>query len=612
MQSSEGNGVKEAPMPVETSKAANSPLATFNSEGRYLELEFDGSPPTLKRLEFRYNKDWHPSKLMRSNGQLHWPKVKPAISICFLKYAAWHLSKNQDQFLFGSEEQDRLLAKSLSGAIFGTGGGVRGLFSGHSSKTKEDDPTVIHRVFPAIAGNNKGGRSNRQPVTVAVSKDFLPPKCVRLVWDVRGPEPLTDLKDIHLLTRAIRESLDQENDNNAGLRGTPPNVSVPDHAPKEPARSEDRAPTDESLIIPAIQGLAVEGWNDGVECHQTNLYSKWLNWLSGFTFDQLLSHHRVIELQLRYNLQRSVRRLLLHQGWHARKPSLVRGKVGAEPLFDPTSMSPECREPKLQIRPDQPSKMSLWPGKEIHVIGSIRQITLEYPSKQGINAPEIVGVLTSEIETAYHALEEIFILKAEKMSKVVFSNIYNCLHAALKLRHGFDRGKELVDQCWCCVGDGQFTVYFFCGESLRATAQRLKHPLRQHQFRSPFNMLCALVVQPFPFESTFSRIAAGMKKPLHSTFVKAGYIHTAQAAYDAEVALYSASDFSVHVCKGEGNMMLSVACPRPVTDDVMPEIVKLERVLVRQLNEALKEWSPHISNVSLIAKKTMPHLNQFG
>jgi len=156
------------------------------------------------------------------------------------------------------------------------------------------------------------------------------------------------------------------------------------------------------------------------------------------------------------------------------------------------------------------------------------------------------------------------------------------------------------------VTDGKFCTYFFCGESLRATADRLKQPERQQPFKSPYNLLCSLVVHPFEHETTFSRIAIGIKKPLHFQLVRARYIQEAQAAYDAEVVLYSASDLTVNVCAQSGDMSLTIACPRSIATEVIAESTRLKSAFDCLLVEGFKKWSPYISSVRLLANSTMP------
>jgi hypothetical protein len=119
-------------------------------------------------------------------------------------------------------------------------------------------------------------------------------------------------------------------------------------------------------------------------------------------------------------------------------------------------------------------------------------------------------------------------------------------------------------------------------------------------------LLCSLVVHPFEFETTFSRVAIGIKKPLHFQLVKARYIQEAQAAYDAEVVLYSASDLTVNVCAECGDKTLTIACPKSIADEVIAESTRLKSALDSLLLKGFERWSPYISSVRLLANSTMP------
>ncbi len=261
------------------------------------------------------------------------------------------------------------------------------------------------------------------------------------------------------------------------------------------------------------------------------------------------------------------------------------------------------------ITPKERYSLESCAGREINSIGSIRQLILDYPRGHGISARDIIDTLSGEVDAAYRALEAVFISRVNEVSKSVFGSIYDCLQAGLKAHHGDERGQELFRQCWCGIADGKFSTYFYCGESLRLTAARLKEASRQHDSRSPYNMLCSLVVQPFPFETTFARKAIATKGVLHSPWIKARYIDVAQDAYAAELALYDSADLTVYACALKDEAILSVACPRPIANDVIPEVKKMRYTLHRQLAQGLPDWSPYIVRMQGVATRTL-HLQQ--
>jgi parallel beta-helix repeat protein len=201
------------------SKPSKSP-SPAKQTGRYLRLKFERKPPSLKYIGFRYSSDpaWSLRFYERGNKQnlLNWPDVERAISLCFVGYVKWAVTKSSGPYLFGSEPSAAKFAKQLSGAISQTAHDIHQLFLGFNPK-KNDDPDVTHLVFPAIPGINKSGRVKGKPVWLAIDRTFLPPDCIELFWDELGKEQLVGLRDIKKLANSLREAFTESTPSSAQL-----------------------------------------------------------------------------------------------------------------------------------------------------------------------------------------------------------------------------------------------------------------------------------------------------------------------------------------------------------------------------------------------------------
>jgi hypothetical protein len=187
-------------------QATNPPTASAAKlSGRYLRLKFAGE--SLTRIEFRFNSEsqWKPAFFERGHQQfpLNWPELEPALGLCFLGYVAAHLGEETKPFLFGTDEADSNLARVLSRAIYQTSHDIRNLFYGENPNDSDGD--VTHLVFPYVPGISKSGKSETQPFGIAVGERFLPPDCVEIFLDERGP--LVELGDVQDLAKRIRLSL---------------------------------------------------------------------------------------------------------------------------------------------------------------------------------------------------------------------------------------------------------------------------------------------------------------------------------------------------------------------------------------------------------------------
>jgi hypothetical protein len=178
--------------------------------GRYLRLTYRGDPAYLERIEFRFNSNCIKSYVQRGdeNRPLNWRSVEWGISLCFLGYLDWQLTKKSGRFFFGSENAVAHLAKQLSGAIYQTKHGMHDLFFGMNPENLET--CVTHLVFPTVPGINKSGRSKFKPLMIAIDEHFLPPDCLQILWDRQSSgdsKLLLDVSDIQDLYGRIRKHL---------------------------------------------------------------------------------------------------------------------------------------------------------------------------------------------------------------------------------------------------------------------------------------------------------------------------------------------------------------------------------------------------------------------
>lgn len=176
-------------------------------DGRHLLLKFKDVPPYLDRIEFRFNSSLWPSYFQRGDEKhpLNWPDVEFAISLCFLAYIDWFLSKKPGQFLFGAEKTDARLAKQLSNAIYQPKHEIHDLLYGDTPKMAGNEGDVTHLVFPSVPGISKSGRSESKPFGIIVSEQFLPPDCIEVFWDRKS----SDRSDRLISSRDIRELVGQ-------------------------------------------------------------------------------------------------------------------------------------------------------------------------------------------------------------------------------------------------------------------------------------------------------------------------------------------------------------------------------------------------------------------
>ena len=181
------------------------PHAAAQSEackiGRRLILKFVGEDkPELDRFEFRFKDSTAPVFWQRGD-EIHnfvWTEVPQAFALLFLDYL-WSASLKSSEPFFFRGAKNGSHAASLGDAIHQPKHRIHELFI--ETFPSGGTASCVRRVF---AGDNLHGKANRER-RVSVKADFLPPDCVEVFWDGRGP--LSKPDDVQLLANRIRESL---------------------------------------------------------------------------------------------------------------------------------------------------------------------------------------------------------------------------------------------------------------------------------------------------------------------------------------------------------------------------------------------------------------------
>ena len=167
--------------------------------GRRLRLEFVGEDvPVLHRIEFKPRQDADPDfREQDSKEDFSWSDVPKGISIVILKYLLWDKQGRKGSAYLTGKHRDSLAA-SLGDAITNETGFVE-VFG-------EVLPSGITtpRVKQIFVGENIHGkaRDNRDR-RIRVQESYLPPDCITVYWDARGPKPLFEKKDFELLLERL-------------------------------------------------------------------------------------------------------------------------------------------------------------------------------------------------------------------------------------------------------------------------------------------------------------------------------------------------------------------------------------------------------------------------
>jgi hypothetical protein len=191
-------------------KPADLRVSDARKIGRRLRLKFRSSSIYLDRIEFKFNTEFALSYFDRNGVEGHvlrWHDLEAALSLCFLGYVEWLMSKKSGRYFFGAMTEDASMARQLSGAINQNRHAIHALFLGDNPKSKSDDTCVTHLIFPAIPGMNKSGKNKDKPAMLTIDERFLPPDCIEVYWDQDGSGisgQLTDVGDIQVLAKRIR------------------------------------------------------------------------------------------------------------------------------------------------------------------------------------------------------------------------------------------------------------------------------------------------------------------------------------------------------------------------------------------------------------------------
>lgn len=174
--------------------------------GRMATLEFSGDEvPVLHKIQYRPTRKEEPVfwEQGHSTQDFEWNKVAQALSMLFIDYVVWDKSGQTGKFYFsGSCRKSH--AASLGDAI-NSGGPIQELFVGEPAPGKPAE-TQVKTIFRG--GDNVHGRATiERDRRIAVNRNFLPPDCVEIIWQIRGKQPLRELTDLQLLGRRLRLSL---------------------------------------------------------------------------------------------------------------------------------------------------------------------------------------------------------------------------------------------------------------------------------------------------------------------------------------------------------------------------------------------------------------------
>jgi hypothetical protein len=227
--------------------------------GRKLTLLFSGDEvPVLQKIQYQPKRGEKPSfwETGHETNGFSWTEVPQSLSMLFVDYLIWAKSGQPDKFYF-SGSCSGSHAASLGDAIYGSGP-IQELFAAPANPRKPAT-SEIKMIFSG--GDNVHGRATvERDRRITVSKNFLPPDCVEIIWQVRGKAPLKKIADLQLLARRIRMSLElpippalEE-----GEASVPKKDSTAQGKPPEPVQTKPAPPPAQKEATPPTQAKLSE------------------------------------------------------------------------------------------------------------------------------------------------------------------------------------------------------------------------------------------------------------------------------------------------------------------------------------------------------------------
>ncbi len=326
-----------------------------------------------------------------------------------------------------------------------------------------------------------------------------------------------------------------------------------------------------------------------------DLITRYLISFRKLSFLELLRHPNDVESTILAGIRSEVTSALLANGFIENNANFINDSTQVC-IEIPSISCPGGRSLNILIE-TTPSRgwYQYQPNLIFNEFGAIREVIIFSSEPLPIDLDTLAARVKIHIETAYSALERVFINKVVQTNRSIFRQLYDFVSVYLK-----SRGKEhLLGLFWLILANEDIVVYFFDEDELRRTINHYKNVERQAAFGlSPFELTCTILTETFPFDKSLAIKTLADNEPMSLPWVKAEYLDHAPLIHKAEQLLYNSEDYTGYVPCSTRGYHLIVGCPTKVACEVMPEFKLIRSKLCVEFQQAMRQWSAYITLVT--------------